>query len=89
MAKLIKVNGEVYIVEPKNGNDFKWAELTEFVEGSMQIVRMPDDQIMVVNEEGRRTKAPNAMATAIYNNVHRYHVTIHGNVLICKKSEVI
>lgn len=50
-AQLIKANGEKITISPKNGEDFKLAELQELVGGYIEIVTMYG-HIMVVDEEG-------------------------------------
>lgn len=51
MAAFIKTNGEITNVTPKNGTDYKYEELKEFVGGYIEIVPINDHKIMVVNEE--------------------------------------
>ena len=53
MAQIIKSNGETKTVEPKNGTDFKLEELQAIVGGYVQIAYLRDDEIMVMDEEGR------------------------------------
>ena len=87
MAKYIKTDGilyEIHLVEPANGKHFSLRELQEFVGGYIEIVfNLPDDMIMVVNEEGRLKELPiNAAATILAGQ------TIVGNVLYCKANQV-
>lgn len=89
MAQIIKTNGETIDVEPKNGKDFKLRELQAIVDGYIEIVRLPNDKIMVVNEEGKlRGLEPNVEATRIYYNVFGYTDIIVGDVLICDANQV-
>lgn len=39
-------------VEPKNGSDFQLEELQKFVGGYIEIVRLNDSELLVVDEEG-------------------------------------
>lgn len=77
-------------VQPKNGSDFSLEELQDFVEGYIEVVRLKDDKIMVVNEEGKLNGLPfNVGATLAYNEgTGRYDDIILGNALVCKKEEV-
>ena len=90
MGKLIKENGEILDVEPLNKKDYKLAELQKFVGGYIEIVRLNDSEIMVVNEEGAFTKEPNRLATiaALMYHAIRPNGIIFGDALVCKSSEV-
>ena len=85
MAAFIKTNGEITNVTPKNGTDYKYEELKEFVGGYIEIVPINDHEIMVVNEEGKLNNLPvNYIAALLYK-----YDTICGNVLVCDDSEVL
>ena len=58
MAAFIKTNGEITNVTPKNGTDYKYEELKEFVGGYIEIVKINDHKIMVCNEEGKLNNLP-------------------------------
>lgn len=89
MAQIIKTNGEIIDVEPKNGKDFKLRELQKIVDGYIEIVWSPNDKIMVVNEDGKlRGLETNVEATRIYYNVFGYTDIIVGDVLICDANQV-
>ena len=90
MGKLIKVDGTVSDILPQNGTDYKLAELQKFVDGYIEIVRLNDSEIMVVNEEGAFTKEPNRLATiaALMYHAIRPNGIIFGDALVCKSSEV-
>ena len=84
MATIIRTNGKKEDVRPKNGTDFTIEELREIVGGYIEIVRLPDNRIMVVNEEGKLYNLPkNVQATHIYG----YEVIV-GDVLVCDASQV-
>ena len=84
MARWIKTNGETKEVHPKNGTDYSLEELQGFVGGFIEIVRVDDDRIMVVNEEGKLNGLPiNGDASKLYGRE-----TIVGDVLVCKREEV-
>ncbi len=66
MAIIISPDGRQQEVSPKNSTDFKLAELTAIVGGHIEIVRLPDSRIMIVNEEGKLLELPrNEQATAL------------------------
>lgn len=83
MAKWIKTNGETIDVKPKNGTDYSLEELQGFVGGYIEIVRIDDERLMVVNEEGKLNDLPiNSIATYMAREL------IVGDVLVCKANEV-
>jgi len=86
-ARLIKVDGEVTEVKPKNGKYFLLTELQKYVGGYIQMVRTHDNKVMVVNEEGKLMDLPfNVVATKEY--VHGSHDPICGDVLICSENQI-
>lgn len=89
MAQIIKTNGETIDVKPKNGKDFKLRELQKIVDGYIEIVWLPNDKIMVVNEDGKlRGLETNVEATRIYYNTFGYKDIIVGDVLLCDANQV-
>lgn len=90
MARLIKTNGVEQEIKPKNGRDFKLAELQSFVGGYIEIVDLDKGMIMVVNEEGLLSGLPlNEKATSIAREVYPdSDMFIVGDVLVCKDKEV-
>jgi len=92
-AKLFKVSGEIEEVEPKNKRDFKIDELQGFVEGYIEIVHLPNNRLMVVNEEGALNGLPmNIKATSEAYTIGVLHHfvggIVFGNALICDSSQV-
>ena len=89
MAKLIKTDGSVTDVAPKNGKDFKLDELRELIGCEyIEIVRVPltHGKILIVDEEGKLNgKEFNERATVIYGNILDYIV---GDALMCDRGEV-
>jgi hypothetical protein len=66
-AQLIKANGEVTEITPKNNTDFSLEELQEYVGGWIEFVPMPNGIILVVNEEGKLDGLPhNEKATQVF-----------------------
>lgn len=52
MATIIKTNGERIEVSPKDETKgFTLEELTDIVDGYIEIIRLNDSQIMVINDE--------------------------------------
>lgn len=89
MAQIIKANGQIVEAEPKNGKYFKLRELQKIVDGYIEVVWMPNDKIMVVNEDGKlRELETNVEATRIYYNAFGYQDIIVGDVLLCDSNQV-
>ena len=67
MAQLIRPNGSETLREPAQGESFTLEELQALVGGYIEIVRrLPDGQLMVVDEEGRmKGKPPNGVASRL------------------------
>lgn len=84
-AYLITEKCGVSQISPENGKEFRLAEVQKYVNGYIEIVRLNDEQIMVVNEEGEFTKRCNQIASAIAH-LHRAISRcdyIAGDVVIC------
>lgn len=84
-AYLITEKCGVSQIRPENGKEFKLAEVQKYVAGYIEIVRLNDEQIMVVNEEGKFTKGGNQIASAIahLHRAIRQCDYIAGDVVIC------
>lgn len=84
-AYLISVGGDIKEISPSNGKTFKLEEAQMHVEGYIEIVYLNDDQIMIVNEEGKYSKEYNAVTTGIAELHHALWNGdyICGNVVIC------
>ena len=88
MAMIIKTDGQVISVQPKNGKNFSLKELKEIVGGFIEIIRM-NDKYMVVNEEGKLERLPyNAPATGLYWGNVGCNDYIVGDVLVCGIDEI-
>lgn len=88
MAKIYRTNGDVEIIEPKNGTDFQLEELSAIVGGHIECLNFTDGSLLVCNEEGKLMNLPyNERATDLVrkNGCNDYIV---GDVLICKTGEV-
>lgn len=83
MAQIMKADGSVIDVEPKNGKDFSLKELQCIVGGYIEIVHLKDGNILVVNDEGAINGSRiNIRASKIYGSY------LFGDVLHCKSKEV-
>ena len=79
----ITTDNAVQVVPPKNGEDYSLEELQGFVGGYIEIVRLAEGQLMVVNEEGKLLGLPlNRIATVIYQDCG-HNDAILGNALVC------
>jgi hypothetical protein len=79
-AEWIKTDGTVVEVKPSKGKHFNLQELQKFVGGYIELVYLPNNRIMVVNEEGKVDGLPvNERAT----NMITFDDVIVGDVLVC------
>lgn len=91
MNVIIKSNGEIKQITPKNGKDFQLDELRTAVGGWIEIVYLQDEDkhLMVVNEEGKLNNLPyNAKATHLYQNHTGCNDVIVGDVLVCENEKI-
>jgi len=58
MALLIQPGTPAREIQPANGRAFTLAEMQAFVEGYIEIVRLPDGRAIVINEEGKLRQMP-------------------------------
>jgi hypothetical protein len=87
MAKLIKVDGTVTEVSPKDGKHFSLEELQEFVGGDIQMVQTISGRLMYMDEEGKlKNKPVNEKATDLFG--YRAYDLVVGDVLICDLKDV-
>ena len=83
---IINTNGAKTEVTPKFGNPFTLEELQEYVGGYIEIIRLTDKYLMVVNEEGRLLDLPfNSEAT----DIARQHKAIYPNDMIVGNALVV
>lgn len=89
MANLIKMNGEITLIEPKNGTDFSLEELQDFVGGYIETIPLAGDRLMIVNEEGAYFKDVNPKATQFADDNAFYQIAmIYGDVVVCDSSQL-
>jgi hypothetical protein len=87
MAKIFKTDGSILETEPKNGTHFTLEELKEIVGGWIEIVYLPNKEMMIIDEEGKLKGKPyNLLATSYWKNHNDFIV---GDVLLCKSSQVL
>jgi hypothetical protein len=89
-AKIYKADGSIIDVKPNNGTDFSLEELQEIVGGFIEIVSLMDNEIMLINEEGKLIDLPfNETATQMYQEVDGFYDYIAGDVLVCDSNMVL
>lgn len=84
-AYLLKVDGAKIEVTPNNGTDFTLAEMYKLIGCELiEIVYLPNDKIMIVDEEGWLKADPiyNQFASDISG------CDIEGNVIVCNDDMV-
>ena len=89
MALVIKTDGIIDALHPKNNKVFTLDELKSVVGGYIEIVPLDELYSMVVNEEGKLLNLPiNEGATRVYRTSKNTDDFIVGNVLICSNKEI-
>lgn len=89
-AKIYKADGTVIEATPANGTDFQLEELQKIVGGYIEIVSLLDNEIMVINEEGKLADLPvNEKATEFYIEANGFDDYIVGDVLVCDNNMVL
>ena len=77
-------NGDFQETQPNNGSTFELEELQEVVGGYIEIVRLNDGRIIIVNEDGLSLNLPvNIEATNILRRDHSTTQYIVGNAIVC------
>lgn len=83
-AKIIYTDKEAEDYTPKNGRTFELDELQGIVDGWIEIVRLKDGRIIVIDEEGKsKNKAVNIPATNILRRDHYTTDYIVGTAIVC------
>ena len=90
-AYTVSPTGTVEPVNPKNGTDFQLSELKKIVGGYIEVVRLDDNMIMVVDEEGKLKRYDiNPLATDLarkYNAIAKGDFIV-GKILVCRNDQV-
>lgn len=91
-AILLTADGKRQLVEPTNGKDFQLDQLYQLLSCEMiEIVRLPDSDIMIIDEEGKlRQKPPNMQASLLAWGAGSVAVTdiIVGDALVCHTTQL-
>ena len=84
MGRIIRANGPMEDHVPADGREsFNLEELQEVVDGYIELIPLPNDEVMVVNEDGQRLGLPqNHEASRLYRS------QILGDVLVASVVEV-
>ena len=83
-AHIYYPNGDFQETQPKNGTTFELEEIQEIVGGYIEIIRLKDGRIIVVNEEGLNLNLPvNIEATNILRRDHSTTQYIVGTAIVC------
>lgn len=90
MATLLKSDGTKQEIQPKNGTDFKLDELQEYVDGYIDIIKLGNGEILVINDDGKERYPTNKAATklALEHSAIFDWDWIDGDVVLCKDEEV-
>lgn len=71
MATHIRADGTESVVAPISGQQFTLKELQDFVQGRVEILRLPNRAILIVNEDGKNDGLPeNVEATRIWKEAY-------------------
>lgn len=83
-AKIIYTDKEAEDYTPKNGKTFELDELKGIVDGYIEIVRLNDGRVIVIDLEGKsKDKAVNIPATNILRRDHFTTDYIVGTAIVC------
>lgn len=89
MAYIIKTNGEVVEVQPKNGTDFQLDELQAIVGGYIEVVSLHDGRLIVCDEEGKlKGYDRNHKATELFRLTLLTTDFLVGDILVCDEEEI-
>lgn len=89
--RIVRTNGDVLEISPKNGTYYTLEELQNVVQGYIEIVSATSgNEIMVLNEEGKLEDLPfNFEATCwMKNSTNITNDYVVGDVLICDKKHI-
>ena len=88
-AKIIYTDKEAEDYTPKNGKTFELDELQDIVDGCIEIIRLNDGRMIIVDEEGKsKNKAVNIPATNILRRDHFTTDYIVGTAIVCDSDMV-
>ena len=88
-AKIVYPDKDSEDYTPKNGTTFELEEMQKIVCGYIEIIRLNDGRLMIVNEEGLLQGLPvNIEATNILRRDHSTTQYIVGNAIVCDSDMV-
>lgn len=90
MAQWIQANGTTQEVTPAHGESFTLQEMTRYVGGYLEAIKLDDVNIMYLNEQGILLQKPyNIEATRMVRNARKEHrnTVIVGDVLVATLHE--
>ena len=83
-AKIVYPDKDSEDYTPKNGKTFALTEMQEIVGGYIEVIRLNDGRLIIVNEEGLLQGLPvNIEATNILRRDHSTTQYIVGNAIVC------
>ena len=83
-AKIVYPDKDSEDYTPKNGTTFELEEMQEIVGGYIEIIRLNDGRMIIVDEEGKsKNKAVNIPATNILRRDHYTTDYIVGTAIVC------
>ena len=83
-AKIVYPDKDSEDYTPKNGTTFELEEMQKIVGGYIEIIRLNDGRLIIVNEEGLLQGLPvNIEATNILRRDHSTTQYIVGNAIVC------
>ena len=83
-AKIVYPDKDSEDYTPKNGTTFELEEMQKIVGGYIEIIRLNDGRLIIVNEEGLPQGLPvNIEATNILRRDHSTTQYIVGNAIVC------
>ena len=83
-AKIVYPDKDSEDYTPKNGKTFELEEMQEIVGGYIEVIRLNDGRIIIVNEEGLPQGLPvNIEATNILRRDHSTTQYVVGNAIVC------
>ena len=91
VPSVIKSDGTVFAIKPRNGTDFGAQELNAIVNGHFELIPLERQRYMVLNEDGKGIGLPvNDKATAILHNESQAQADdyVVGDVLICFQNQI-
>lgn len=86
---LIKSSGVQQCIKPSNGEHFSLKELQDYVGGYIEVVRLKNDRLMIVDEEGKcKNKPINLTASLVLFSENRCD-RIVGDVVLCDRKYIL